>query len=251
MGVYNPIIFMRRRDWETMFPSGKGVVGQPRSKCRNRQINLEGSVIMENENLGIGVLTLPLSSASRTPLSNLLEVLHGLSNSVYVITGNEGYNLVKNDGRFWIYGVNYKTEKNVLLKVLRYLSGQIKLSIQLVWIARNTRVWFFFGGEKSLIPMLILKLLRKKTVLAIAGSSTKDAKFTHDPCLIPIQILSFVNCSLSDYIILYSRNLISEWNFEKYRHKILIAHEHFLDFETFTVTTPCPIARPSSATSAG
>lgn len=198
---------------------------------------------MENENLGIGVLTLPLSSASRTPLSNLLEVLHGLSNSVYVITGNEGYNFVKNDGRFWVYGVNYKTEKNVLLKVLRYLSGQIKLSIQLVWIARNTRVWFFFGGEKSLIPMLILKLLRKKTVLAIAGSSIKDAKFTNDPCLIPIQILSFVNCSLSDFIILHSRNLISGWDFEKYRHKILIAHRHFLDFNTFTVTTPLA-ARP-------
>ncbi|WP_261597899.1 glycosyltransferase family 4 protein [Methanoculleus formosensis] len=40
--------------------------------------------------------------------------------------------------------------------------------------------------------------------------------------------------------MLYSHSLISEWNFEKYRHKILIAHEHFLDFSTFSVTTPLP-----------
>ena len=33
---------------------------------------------------------------------------------------------------------------------------------------------------------------------------------------------------------------ISEWNLGRYRHKILIAHRHYLDFETFTVTTPLP-----------
>ena len=55
--------------------------------------------------------------------------------------------------------------------------------------------------------------------------------------LTPI-IVSFakINYFLADKIILYSPALITEWNLEPYRHKILIAHRHFLDFKTFTVT---------------
>jgi glycosyltransferase involved in cell wall biosynthesis len=43
---------------------------------------------------------------------------------------------------------------------------------------------------------------------------------------------------LSSNIILYSPRLVRDWHLTPYRHKILIAHEHFLDFTTFTVTTP-------------
>jgi glycosyltransferase involved in cell wall biosynthesis len=43
---------------------------------------------------------------------------------------------------------------------------------------------------------------------------------------------------IADHIIVYSPILISEWDLEKYRHKVIVAHRHFLDFEDFTVTTP-------------
>jgi glycosyltransferase involved in cell wall biosynthesis len=43
---------------------------------------------------------------------------------------------------------------------------------------------------------------------------------------------------LADKIIIYSKSLIQDYNLEPYLHKILIAHEHFIDFTRFTVTTP-------------
>jgi glycosyltransferase involved in cell wall biosynthesis len=43
---------------------------------------------------------------------------------------------------------------------------------------------------------------------------------------------------LIDKFIIYSPSLITKWNLKKYRHKILIAHRHFLDFDMFAVTTP-------------
>ncbi|MDR9817329.1 MAG: hypothetical protein RJR34_11280 [Candidatus Methanoculleus thermohydrogenotrophicum] len=67
----------------------------------------------------------------------------------------------------------------------------------------------------------------------------------------PIKILIMVTLRFCERIVVYSPRYITEWNLEKYRHKILIAHEHFLDFNTFTVTTPCLTDLPSSATSAG
>jgi len=53
-----------------------------------------------------------------------------------------------------------------------------------------------------------------------------------------------INFFLADRVVVYSPRLISEWNLEPYRHKILIAHRHFLDFNTFTVTTPLPDRPP-------
>jgi glycosyltransferase involved in cell wall biosynthesis len=43
---------------------------------------------------------------------------------------------------------------------------------------------------------------------------------------------------LADKIIVYAPRLISKWDLDPYIHKILIAHRHFIDRDTFTVTTP-------------
>jgi glycosyltransferase involved in cell wall biosynthesis len=56
--------------------------------------------------------------------------------------------------------------------------------------------------------------------------------------------LSELCYGLCDNIILYSTALISEWRLEKYCKKIHIAHEHFLDFETFTSTITYPNRPP-------
>ncbi|MGI5892857.1 MAG: glycosyltransferase family 4 protein, partial [Bacillota bacterium] len=88
------------------------------------------------------------------------------------------------------------------------------------------------------LPMMTASLLKKSVILCMSGSLVESAKFSKDPLLKPTEILSVIAQNISDHIILYSPSLISEWNLEPYRHKILIAHRHFLDFETFTVTTP-------------
>jgi glycosyltransferase involved in cell wall biosynthesis len=43
---------------------------------------------------------------------------------------------------------------------------------------------------------------------------------------------------IADKIVLYSPNLIKEWNVQQYSDKILIAHEHFVDTDTFILTVP-------------
>ena len=184
----------------------------------------------------IGVLTTPISEAGNIPLSNLVDILYPLSNDIFLITGNDGYTFFKEDKRVHTYGIKHERGKNVFMRILKFVYTQLRISYKLAKISRNVGIWiFFFGGGSLLLPMLTAKLLRKKVVLAFAASSAQMLKSVNDSLLKPVEILSKINCTLSNMIVIYSENLIEEWNLTEYRNKIYIAHEHFLDFDEFKI----------------
>ncbi len=194
---------------------------------------------MTNKMFKIGILTSGMLKASNTPLSHIISILSGNSAEIYFITGNEGYSLFRDDPRVHTLGATYKLGSNPVTKVLKYVYGQVLNTYHLVRASKNVDKWIFFlGSERMFLPMLSAKLLGKPVAMAFTGSVVNDAEFTHDIFFIPIKLLSLINCTLSNYIILYSSRLITDWSLEPYRHKVLIAHRHFLDFTTFTVTTP-------------
>lgn len=184
----------------------------------------------------IGILTFPISEAGNVPLSNLVDILEPLSNDLYLITGNDGYTFFKNYRRIHTYGIRHGWGKNTFTRILRYVYTQLKILYKLARISRSINLWIFFiGGDTLLLPVLTAKLLRKKVILASAGSSLQCSKFKDTNLSKPIEILERVNRSLSNRIIIYSPNLVKEWNLEKYKHKISIAHKHFLDFDKFKI----------------
>lgn len=197
----------------------------------------------KNTDKNIGLFTLPLGKASLLPLSNLIEIFNNISKKFILITGNEGYTLYNGERRFPVYGINYQID-NSIWKIVRFFFGQIKGSILLIQNAKGFRYWFFFGGQRSVIPIFIAKLSNKKIIIVMAGSAIRDSSFSQDNSSIIIRILSPICLSLADRLVLYSPNLIQEWDLEPHRKKILIAHRHFLDFTTFTVTTPFPDRPP-------
>ena len=97
---------------------------------------------------------------------------------------------------------------------------------------------FFIGGEGLALPIITAKLVGKKVVIASAGSGVKVAQARRDPLTAAARFLRSITYGLSNRIILYSPNLIKELNLEKYRHKISIAHKHFLDFDKFKLEKP-------------
>ena len=112
--------------------------------------------------------------------------------------------------------------------------------IDMVKQFRHYDVFMFFMAEGLFFPVIMAKVLNKASVLCLASSMPKWAAYTFKNPLLSRSFTEMEKISyfFSDRIVVYSPRLISEWNLEKYRHKILIAHEHFLDFNTFTVTTP-------------
>jgi glycosyltransferase involved in cell wall biosynthesis len=125
------------------------------------------------------------------------------------------------------------------MRILRYSKLQIQIALDMVKNLKNNDVFVFFMAEGLFFPVIIAKLVNKKSILCLAASMPKMTAHTFKDTLlskvvIGAECLSYL---ISDRIIVYSPRLISEWNLEKYRSKILIAHEHFLDFNTFNATT--------------
>ncbi len=191
---------------------------------------------MNTKKQNIGILTFPISEAGNIPLSNLVDIVHPLSNNIYLITGNDGYTFFKNDKRIHTYGIRHERGINTFTRILRYVYTQLRISSKLAKITGKVDIWIFFiGGDTLLLPMLTAKLLRKKVVLAFASSSVLGLKSENDNLFKPVEILLKINCTLSNRITVCSKNLIKDWDLEKYKNKICIAYEHFIDFDKFKI----------------
>lgn len=216
---------------------------------------------MKRNRLNIGIVAPVITKVSINFLSDYVDILYPLSDDIHIIAGQEKIFKSLNDSDTWIldetygtsrynkgidtngdqrglyiHGVKHETGTNVFTRILNYIYLELRLSYKLVKLTRNVDLWIFFkGGEALVLPMLIAKSSKKGVVIALVGSIQKQGKIQKD---IFLNILSFfgkLNYILSDRIIVYSKNLIVEWNLEKYKDKICIAHEHFLDFDNFKI----------------
>jgi glycosyltransferase involved in cell wall biosynthesis len=173
----------------------------------------------------IGILTFPISEAGNIPLSNLVDILGGISNDLYIITGNEGYKFFEDDERVHTYGIRHESGKNIITRVTKYICTQLKISYLLARVSRTVDIWIFFiGGQELLIPMLTAKSLRKKKILFVVEYSPKAAHTTGNHFYESLKMLTNINRSLSDRIgiAMKSESIISFFNLQKYRSKIVI-----------------------------
>ncbi|MCQ6963412.1 glycosyltransferase family 4 protein [Methanolobus chelungpuianus] len=190
----------------------------------------------KNKDLIIGLISSPIAIPNKKQLFNLTKILSDISSHIYFITGNAGSDLLQDNKNADTYSITYNKVDNKLAKILGYIFLQIKISFIFLKIAKKANTWIFFHGSGTLLfPVFTAKILGKKIILMLPGSS-KALKYSNDPFYPVVKILESINLKLSTNIIVYSSNLISEWGLSAYRKKILIAHEHFLDFDTFTIT---------------
>jgi len=192
---------------------------------------------MKNKNNKIGIVTFPISEAGVKPLSNLVRIFSSISGEIYLITGGAGYTALANNKQVHTYRVEHSVgAHHTFTRVINYVKTQVKISIKLLALRKRVDIWFFFiGAEGLILPILTSKLLRKKVVIASAGSGTKSAEAANDTLAGSLALLQAFTYHLSDRIILYSNGLIEEHNLQKYMFKITFAHEQFLDFNLFKV----------------
>ena len=146
--------------------------------------------------------------------------------------------VLESDARVQLCTVDYNSGNNILSRILYFTEIQVRVT-QYIAKLNHVDTWvFFIGGEIFALPMVMAKLFRKRTIILLPGSEITAAESSGRRFIILQKIFSMVVRKFCEKIVVYSPILISEWNLEPYRHKILIAHEHFLDFTTFTVTTP-------------
>lgn len=183
----------------------------------------------------IGLITSPIGISNRNQLSNLVNIISAISKNICFITGNAGSNILENNTQVHTFPIKYTTKRNLFLKVIAYIILQIKISCKFIYLNRKAKTWIFFHGSGTLLlPVFTAKILRKRIILMLPGSS-KALKYANDPFYKVVKTLESINLSLADQVIVYSNILIKEWSLEKYCRKIKIAHEHFIDFTRFSV----------------
>lgn len=194
---------------------------------------------MKKKHQSIGIVTIPISKAGVPPLLNLIDIVYTLFDEVNLITGDiESTFFMKNKKIHTYQVVKNRTFTNTQFtrRAINNIWTQLSISYKLMSITKNVDLWIFFiGGDYLIIPMLIAKLLRKRVVIASAGSGVKSLRFQKDPYTRVVSFLQNINYYLTDGIILYSEKIIEEEGLQKYQNKIYIAHEHFIDFNKFKI----------------
>lgn len=190
---------------------------------------------MKKDRPNVGIVTFPIHESGIVPLSNLINILKPLSGHIHLITGNAGYAFFKESNQIHTYGIKHQGGTNTLSRVIKYIWTQLQFFPILIKITRDVDFFIFFFGDDLLIPMLTAKLLGKNVVLMLTGSPVESSRTRKDNLLKPFDFLVKTNFILSDRIITQSEKQIGEQGLEKYRNKISIAPEHFLDFNKFKV----------------
>ena len=139
--------------------------------------------------------------------------------------------------------IPYKESSNSIFRIFNYCHLNLKIVIKMMGCRENSNIYLFFGQSGLLVPYFFGKLIGKKILWLLPSNFQTMAFYQNDSITSTLKtnvlkIPHAICYSLADHPIVYSPNLIREWKLEKYSKKILIAHEHFLDFTTFTVSIP-------------
>ena len=195
----------------------------------------------ENELCGVSVVSFPISGAFSVPISNLSSLLSATCDTYVIIGTHDQIHFQDLPDSVHLSAFPYQFGSSIIKQVFRYNILQFKIIFKLLSLRENIQSVVFFMEFPPILPMVIMKISGNKVYWLLPSkisllSEDIFSKFT--------TILSKICYNLCDVIILYSSSLGSDWHLTPYRHKILIAHEHFLDFNTFTVTTPFPDRPP-------
>lgn len=195
----------------------------------------------------IGLVTYA-TTYHKSTLPHFVTILKPLSNELFVITGTG----VLSEKQIFDKAINPKNVQNstkeskwVLVRIVRYVLAQMKVSVNLMKISKNIElVILFLGGSALILPMLTAKLLKKKVILVVSESVSKDVERMYSNKLFGtggfifyhiMRILEEINYMLSDRIVLYSKSIIYSHDLERYTDKILPFGVRFVDIDLFKI----------------
>ena len=192
----------------------------------------------------ICVITGPFQNmVGETILSNFIDLLEPLSNELFVITGKFPDSQNK---RIHIIRIKSDDKKEfTLIRAGKYIFKQLITAFNLIKISKQIDIVIFYIGTRiDVLPVLIAKLLGKKTVLAFTGLVSTTPKIQYGKRLFGMvgiffsfafRILEKVNLSLADQIAVESESAINFMELKKYRKKITINGALYMDIGKFKI----------------
>lgn len=167
-----------------------------------------------------------------------VQVLEPTIDELVLITGNYPEKDVFSQKIKLVNLVHDNKKQPFIIRAFKFVLLQMKFSWNLVKNLPKTKiVVFFLEGSQFLFPMLTARLAGRKTIIVITHSSPQIVAQTNKNKFLPliVSILETINRELAHKLVVYSLNMCRQFKLEKYKNKIYIAHEHFLDFDEFKI----------------
>jgi len=185
-----------------------------------------------------GILTFPVGKSGLNPISQLITLLMSIGEKIYLITGNSALDYFSKRQNIIVDGITHLTEKNFILRILKYIKTQFILSYMVLKYSKKVNMWFSIFGSELIFPTIMARLTRKKVIQIIASSNKKISMYKKDMFSNIIQIVFKITNFFSNFIILYSPLLIEEYGLKKLKKKIIIVPRHFIDLKKFFLIQP-------------
>ncbi len=179
----------------------------------------------------IGILSHPEGGVSgNIPLSNLAEIAGALSSRLIIITGAQDFEMDADPAScIRLIRLDWRGGSSPLSRAARYAILQLRSSYMILRRARDAETWLFFiNGQNQLASMIIAKLLRRRVILVMAGSTVLSLESARDPMTPVMAAVSRVTCTLADRIVVYGQGLIGEYGLSRWEAKISVAPRHIV-----------------------
>jgi len=179
---------------------------------------------------GICIINFPITKRGLKPVKQLVEIFKELNDQVFLISGSlESDFCLRKHLDIPVINIKHFKSITIIQRIVNHLLTQLFICIAILKIRNRVRHYFFFiGGELLLIPHILVKLLRAKSSLILAGFSSRGSSYMNDPLTSLDILLSRINFKLSNRIIVYSKLIVKERNLMQFNDKIRIAKHHYL-----------------------
>jgi glycosyltransferase involved in cell wall biosynthesis len=197
---------------------------------------------MNSKKYNIGIIANAVADEGKNVyLTKFINILKPLSNEIFVIDGDF---LGDSDRRIHIIKIKADLRKELMLiRSIKFILIQLRFSFNLIKISKNIDIVILFGATK-LLPMLSAKVMRKRTIVIAGGSASKSAKKIYNERLFGSSRFAFphilgtlekITLSLSDRIAVESESAIEFLGLERYRDKISIISNMYLDLNKYKI----------------
>jgi glycosyltransferase involved in cell wall biosynthesis len=172
------------------------------------------------------------------PLTNIRKIvreIYPFSKSIITVPPELTDKILFNDTLDKV--IIYSSKNSPLFRIINYFILNLKISWFIITGSKDNDCYLFFIETGLLLPMIAAKICKKRVLWLLPSFMKKMVEHNNDlssRLLIPVQSISH---RVTDGIILYSPNLIKEWELQNFSEKILIAHEHLVDTDVFTEMT--------------
>lgn len=189
---------------------------------------------MQNRQEIVGIITNSPGKSGKIPIKQLISILTSFDYNVCIIGLNIGFDNFKKNNKIVIDNLKFKLSNQKSNKIIRLLIltlNQIFLSIKIITKKKKINLWFSLLDNKLIFPIITLKILNKKILRIVTGSPSKSSKSVFN-YIINKFLESNIN-HISDFLIIYSLNIIEEFNLHKFKSKLIIAPHQYVNLDDF------------------